>query len=434
MESGNFDFGIQLLSSQESNLDDNELDNIIIDSKPTNTKKCTNWGCLKLKKWAEKRNVVIDLKVVSVERLNEILRKFYAEVKTEKNGTLTPSALTGIRAAINRNIVSPPYSRSMNIIADREFTTANQMFTAKCKLYYRKGNKKPQHKALIERPDMLLLNAYFDDPLAEPVKLQEFVWFSLCFHFGRRGREGWRELQKDHFSVKSDAENHRYVTIQLTESTKNNPGGHKQSNQDYSDVRMYENIDSPLDPVRAFEFYVSKLHPENTNLFAKSRKHYSKGEIWYTRDVIGKNTLVNIMTVISSKAGLSQVYTNHCVRASTVTTLYQAGVDTQRICSITKHKGEGTLTHYISSSTDQQKREASLILTSALDKDASNLTKRNTYPIYQEEIPSEPIRKSSSLMQSVMPNATFKHCTINFNGFLNFKFVVCLKKMLFRLH
>ena len=62
MESENFDFGIQLLLSQESNLDDNELDNIIIDSKPTDTKKCTNWGCLKLKKWAEKRNVVIDLK------------------------------------------------------------------------------------------------------------------------------------------------------------------------------------------------------------------------------------------------------------------------------------------------------------------------------------------------------------------------------------
>ena len=64
------------------------------------------------------------------------------------------------------------------------------------------------------------------------------------------------------------------------------------------------------------------------------------------------------------------------MRASSVTTLYQAGVDTQRICSITKHKGEGTLTHYISSSTDQQKREASLILTSALDKDASNLTNK----------------------------------------------------------
>ena len=27
-------------------------------------------------------------------------------------------------------------------------------------------------------------------------KLVEFIWFSLCFHFARRGREGWREHLK----------------------------------------------------------------------------------------------------------------------------------------------------------------------------------------------------------------------------------------------
>ena len=251
METENFNFGVEL-SSQESNLDESELDKLVIESKPENTKKCTSWGLMKLQKWSAKRNIRIDFATITSEKLNELLRKFYAEVKTEKKGMLTPSALTGIRAALSRTILSPPYSRNINIIADREFHTANQMFTAKCKLYYKANNKKPTHKASIEEPDMLLLSAYFNDPVTEPTKLQEFVWFSLCFHFGRRGREGWRELQKEHFVVKSDADSQRYVTMRLTESTKNNPGGHKQSSQDYSDVRMYESAGSPLDPVKAF--------------------------------------------------------------------------------------------------------------------------------------------------------------------------------------
>ena len=49
------------------------------------------------------------------------------------------------------------------------------------------------------------------------------------------------------------------------------------------------------------------------------------------------------MPRISKKAGLSKVYTCHCVRASTVTTLFHSGIDTRRICSITKHKNEASL-------------------------------------------------------------------------------------------
>ena len=151
----------------------------------------------------EKRNIVVDLKTVEAETLNSILRKFYAEVRTVKNEVLTPSSMTGIRAAIYRTILSPPYSRNMNILADREFSTANEMFSAKCKLYYKTHNKKPQHKAAIEQADMNKLQIYFVNCLDDPVKLQEYVWFNLCLHFGRRGREGWRELQKEHFEVLS---------------------------------------------------------------------------------------------------------------------------------------------------------------------------------------------------------------------------------------
>ena len=37
------------------------------------------------------------------------------------------------------------------------------------------------------------------------------------------------------------------------------------------------------------------------------------------------------MKEISRKAGLRQIYTSHCLYASTITHLYQAGVDAQQI-------------------------------------------------------------------------------------------------------
>ena len=52
-------------------------------------------------KWCEKRKITDDLKTVRATDLSEILRKFFAEVKTEKGQALTPGALAGIRAAIS---------------------------------------------------------------------------------------------------------------------------------------------------------------------------------------------------------------------------------------------------------------------------------------------------------------------------------------------
>ena len=82
----------------------------------------------------------------------------------------------------------------------------------------------------------------------------------MCFHFARRGREGWWGLTRQSFEIKTDDTGAHYITEKLTEQTKNYQGGAKQSEQSYSDVRMYE-TSTALDPVAAFEFYLSKTHP-----------------------------------------------------------------------------------------------------------------------------------------------------------------------------
>ena len=81
--------------------------------------------------------------------MSEILRKFFAEVKTEKGQALTPRALTGIRAAIHRHLTCAPLSRNINILQISEFMSANKIFEAKAKLFTKENNAKPKHKSSI---------------------------------------------------------------------------------------------------------------------------------------------------------------------------------------------------------------------------------------------------------------------------------------------
>ena len=49
------------------------------------------------------------------------------------------------------------------------------------------------------------------------------------------------------------------------------------------------------------------------------------------------------MKQTSSKEGINQIYTNHCVRTTTVTLFYQVEIDSQLTCSITIRKSEWAL-------------------------------------------------------------------------------------------
>ena len=172
------------ISSQNSDLGLEDLDKLEAKGQAENIKRATSWGTKKFEKWCDKRKLKVDFNCVTAVELNELLRKFHAEVKSEKGQPLTPSTLTSIRAAIHRQLTSALISRSMNIMQDSEFLSA---FEAKCKLYTKEMNSKPTHKSSIAAGDMLKLRGYFSEGLdsnnswADPERLLQFVWFSLCF-------------------------------------------------------------------------------------------------------------------------------------------------------------------------------------------------------------------------------------------------------------
>lgn len=90
---------------------------------------------------------------------------------------------------------------------------------------------------------------------------------------------------------------------------------------------------------------------------------------WYEKAALGKNTLGSKMKELSELAQLSKTYTNHCLRATTITLLDQNGFEARHIMSISGHKSEGRIRN--NSKTDGTKKQA-------MSKVLSNIITTNT--------------------------------------------------------
>ena len=100
-------------------------------------------------------------------------------------------------------------------------------------------------------------------------------------------------------------------------------------------------------PVQFLKMLIQALNPAEEALFQRpKRKFCAKDKTWFGRAPVGVNSLGNMMKEISIAANLSQVYRNHCIRATSVTSLDRAGVPVHRIMQVSGHRNEGSVKVY----------------------------------------------------------------------------------------
>ena len=129
------DNGNEAQASQESQLDEQQLEEIIREAEQEGTKTATKWAKKKFSNWLEKRNININLSTAPSQELAKVLQRFYAESKAEKTGqALSPSTLIGLRAGIQRGLLEIR-TDEVNIVRDVVFSKANKMLAAKCRTY-----------------------------------------------------------------------------------------------------------------------------------------------------------------------------------------------------------------------------------------------------------------------------------------------------------
>lgn len=309
---------------------------------------------LSITEWCQAKELTTDFEQLDVPELASLLRRFYGEVRKQDGSSYANKTYRGLRAAIHRHLTGAPYNRHVNIMRDKDFQSANNVYIGMMKKIKREGLDVSCQKPAISEGD---LKTMFESKVLStdnPSSLLNMAWFYLEYHFCRRGREGLRSLKKSSFNFGIDDTNNAYVFLNFNEATKNHPGDLQDDFQ--SRKRMYATDDEKC-PVKAIKKYLQKLNPNCEHFFQRPKVSVAESDqVWYDNQPLGVNTLGKMMVKISEKAKLSQKYTNHCVRATTIiTTLSNAGIETRVIMAMSGHRNESSIKSYCQDASNSQK-------------------------------------------------------------------------------
>ncbi|CAC5407170.1 unnamed protein product [Mytilus coruscus] len=122
------------IPSRFAKLDDDALEKIIGETESASTKRQTKYGAKIFKQWLTEIKQDANFEQFSPEKLDQILRNVYAEVRNTDGQLYAKRTFVGIRASTNRYLRAPPCNKSFSLLEDKhEFHKSNQMFTAMIK-------------------------------------------------------------------------------------------------------------------------------------------------------------------------------------------------------------------------------------------------------------------------------------------------------------
>ena len=198
-----------------------------------------------------------------------------------------------------------------------------------------------------------------------PQSLVDTMLFLCGLNFALRSREEHRSLQVSQFTLTHSPSGS--LQLEYTENySKNNAGGLAHRKVQPKHVLHHANDANPKRClVRLYQAYMSHRPSEaKTDAFYLTPLKKPKGNVWYSKTPIGHNTLNTTISRICKAAGVTGYKTNHSLRVTTATRLFQKGVEEQLIMSRTGHRSvEGVRTYHRIG--DEQRQMMSDILNEA---------------------------------------------------------------------
>ena len=266
-----------------------------------------------------------------------------------------------------------------------------------------------------------------------PQVLLDTMLYLCGIHFALRSGEEHRSLQLSQFQLVCPTDGSPHL-IYTENYSKNNQGGLQHRKVKPKFVTCYANEQDPQRClVKLFEKYLQHCPPE-CNHFYLTPLRKPRGDIWYSKSPVGHNKLPKTVARICQTVGISCLITNHSLRVTSATRLFQSGIDEQLIMAHTGHRSVDGVRSYKRISTEQ-KMTVSNVLNSYTGSTGTDehdteteinslqCTKKQKLNISESHSrsQSQPVAVSLRNSQSTSwtPSFTFNGCTsitINYNN------------------
>ncbi len=283
-----------------------------------------------------------------------------------------------------------------------------------------KGSQKRQAEPLsIEEEELLWEKGVLGSDTPQALLNTVFYFNGVCFAL-RSGDEHRRLRHKNSQIRVIEKTGERVQLVYTEDASKNNQGGLNGRKTKTKEVVHHENQTNPARcPVRFFKLYNS-LCPENRppDAFYLQPLQKPRKDCWFAVKPLGHNSLDSMVKEMCKRAGITGYKTNHSLRATTATRLFQAGVDEQLIMERTGHRSLDRVRNY--KRTSQEQRET---LSDIMNLTVPTAKKRKIGSTDVQELPT--CHMQQAVQQGITPaQFTLQSCsgvTFNFtyNGSVN---------------
>ena len=248
---------------------------------------------------------------------------------------------------------------TIDFFVDHDFIDFKKSLDAEMKQLQFKGlgSKKRQAEPLSQQEEEMLWQKGLLGDKNPKTLLDTMIFCNGLYFVLRSGREH-RQLRLRPCQIQLIENKGERPYLQYTEDvSKNRPGGIKGRNIKPKIVLHHANTDNPERCfVRLFKKYIKLCpdSPDEINSFYLQPATNPTMDLWYTRKPLGHNTLTKTISRLCTAAGIEGFKTNHSLRATTATRLYQHGVDEQLVMERTGHRSIEGVRSYKRTSVEQQ--------------------------------------------------------------------------------